>query len=167
MDDGTGAPDRRIGTLPLSEVFGRSGRDFFAALIAGEVPVPPIADTVPMTFREATEGRIVVTARPEARFMNPIGSIHGGYAAVLLDTALGCAVHTTLGAGEAYTSLEIKCSFHRALQPETGEITVTGTVISRGRRAASAEARIEDAQGRLLASGSSTCLIFALPTDAA
>ncbi len=99
--------------------------------------------------------------------MNPIGSIHGGYAAVLLDTALGCAVHTTLGAGEGYTSLEIKCSFHRALQPETGEITVTGTVISRGRRAASAEARIEDAEGRLLASGSSTCLIFALPTDAA
>jgi uncharacterized protein (TIGR00369 family) len=166
MDDGTEAAPH-VGTLPLGEVFGRSGLDFFAAVIAGQAPIPPIADSVPMRFIAASEGRIVVTGRPERRFMNPIGSIHGGYAAVLLDTVLGCAVHTTLGAGEGYTTLEIKCSFHRALQPDTGEITATGTVISRGRRAASSEARIEDARGRLLASGSSTCLIFPLPTDAA
>lgn len=153
---------RTVGTLPIDEVFGQPGLAFFEGVIAGQYPMPPIAAVVPMRPVEATEGRIVFTAKPEARFMNPVGSIHAGYTATLLDTAMACAVHTTMAAGEGYTTLEIKCTLHRALQPDTGEIRVEGTVISRGRRVAASEARLIDGRGRLLASGSSTCMVFPL-----
>lgn len=163
MSDTNPLDGRVVGTVPIEEVFGQSGLAFFEGVIAGRLPMPPIAAVVPMRPVEASAGRIVFAARPENRFMNPVGSIHAGYTATLLDTAMACAVHTTLAAGEAYTTLEIKCTLHRALQPDTGDVRIEGSVTSRGRRVAAAEARLTDARGRLLASGSSTCLVFALP----
>lgn len=156
----TGKP---VGTLPLNEVASMPGLTFFQEAIAGNIPMPPIAAVMPMAPVEAELGRIVFRARPESRFYNPIGSIHGGYAATLLDTALGCAVHTTLEAGEGYTTLEIKVVYHRPITHKSGDLRIEGTVISRGSRVAASEAKLTDEAGNLLASGTTTCLIFPVP----
>src|SRR6266545_630247 len=117
--------------------------------------------TVPL---EIEFGRAALGAVPDERFYNTIGSIHGGYAATLLDTAMGCAVHSTIKAGEGYTSLEIKISYHKRIMPQTGELRIEGRIVSRGARVATAEGRITDAKGELLASGTTTCLIFSVNT---
>jgi len=153
----------QTGTLPIEDVFQLSGVEFFQGMLAGRYPPPPIAGAVPMDFAEVGEGKITLIARPEAKFFNPIGTIHGGYTATILDTALGCAVHSTLKAGEAYTTMEIKVIYHRAVLPELGQLRCEGVVISRGRRAAASEAKLYDSSGRLLASGSSTCMVMPAP----
>lgn len=150
----------QTGVVPTAEVFAVSGLAFFEGMISGKYPPPPIAGTAPMDFVAVEEGRITLIARPEPRFFNPIGSIHGGYAATVLDTALGCAVHSTLQAGEGYTTMEIKIVYHRAIQPELGDLRCEGVVIARGRRSAASEAKLYDSEGRLLASGSSTCMVM-------
>ncbi len=109
---------------------------------------------------ELEAGRVVFEGHPDARVYNPIGSVHGGYAATLLDSALGCAVHSQLGASQAYTTLELKIAYHRALTKDSGTVRAEGKVVSIGRRAAFAEGRLTDGQGRLCASATSTLLIF-------
>jgi len=121
---------------------------------------------IPLAPLEIEFGRAVFRAVPEERFYNAIGSMHGGYAAMLLDTAMGCAVHSTLKAGEGYTSLEIKIAYHKRILPHTGELRIEGRIVSRGARVAAAEGRITDAKGDLLASGTTTCLIFPVKGDA-
>jgi uncharacterized protein (TIGR00369 family) len=106
------------------------------------------------------EGRVVFEGNPDERVYNPLGIVHGGYAATLLDSAVGCAVHTRLPAGQAYTTLELKVAYHRALTKESGPVRAEGVVLTMGRRVAFAEGKLTDAQGRLCASATSTLLIM-------
>jgi uncharacterized protein (TIGR00369 family) len=158
----TGLP---VGTVPLDEVLGQPGLDFLQGIAARRYPMPPMSAVIPVVPLEIEFGRAVFRAIPEERFYNTIGSIHGGYAATLLDTAMGCAVHSTIKAGEGYTSLEIKVAYHKRITPQTGELRVEGRILSRGARVAAAEGRITDAKGELFASGTTTCLIFAVKGD--
>ena len=114
-------------------------------------------------FRIVTleEGRVVFAGTPGRNVYNPIGSVHGGYAATLLDSACGCAVHSRLAAGQGYTTLELKVAYHKAMTERTGEVLAEGRVVALGRRAAFAEATLKDKEGRLLASATSTLLVFA------
>lgn len=121
---------------------------------------PPICDTLKFALVEVDEGRAVFEGVPGHHAYNPIGSVHGGYAATLLDSACGCAVHTRLSAIQAYTTLELKVAYHRALKADTGLVRAEGTVITFGRRAAFAEARLTDASGRLYASATSSLLVM-------
>jgi uncharacterized protein (TIGR00369 family) len=121
---------------------------------------PPIGDSLQFDLHEAEEGRAVFRGIPGLHAYNPIGSVHGGYAATLLDSACGCAVHSMLSATRAYTTLELKVAYHRALTQSTGEIRAEGHVLSMGSRVAFAEAKLVDLQGRLYASATSTLLVF-------
>lgn len=121
---------------------------------------PPIAETLDFDLVEVGDGIAVFAGTPGAKFYNPIGSVHGGYAATLLDSACGCAAHTKLAAGQGYTTLELKVAYHKALTAQTGLVRAEGRILSFGRRAAFAEARIVDAAGKLYASASSTLLIL-------
>jgi uncharacterized protein (TIGR00369 family) len=124
-----------------------------------EIPHAPIAELVGMELVELGEGRATFALDPAERHYNPLGTVHGGIAATLLDSAMGCAVHTTLSEGERYTTLELKVNFVRAITEATGRVVASGSVIHRGGRIATAEARLADGDGRLLAHGTSTCLI--------
>ena len=137
-----------------------TGLEAMHAIVAGELPGPPIAELVGFDLVEVGEGRASFELDPAERHYNPLGTVHGGIAATLLDSAMGCAVHTTLNDGEAYTTLELKVNYVRAITEQTGRIAATGTVIHRGGRVATAEARLTDADERLLAHGTSTCLIM-------
>jgi len=122
---------------------------------------PPIGDTLDFALTEVGEGRAVFEGVPGSRAYNPLGVVHGGYAATLLDSACGCAVHASLTADQAYTTLELKIQYHRPITAETGRVRAEGKVTTLGRRVGFAEARLIDANGRLYASASSTLLIFA------
>lgn len=141
---------------------GMAGIDFLRAMAAGEIPPPPIARMMGFGVREIEEGRVVFTMVPAEYHYNPIGMVHGGVFGTLLDTAMGCAVMSTLPAGQGYTTLEYKVNLTRALTVETGEVACEGRIVTRGRQTAVAEARILDAQGRVCAHATTTCLIFAV-----
>jgi uncharacterized protein (TIGR00369 family) len=139
-----------------------TGLEFLRAIASGELPGAPIAELLGFAPVEAEEGRVVFAAVPEDRHYNPIGTVHGGLAATLLDSAMGCAVHSTLPAGVGYTTLELKVNFTRPITSQTGRILCEGTVVHRGGRVATAEGRVfAEADGRLLAHGTTTCLILA------
>jgi uncharacterized protein (TIGR00369 family) len=121
---------------------------------------PPIGKTLGINLIEVSEGRAVFEATPGTHVYNPLGMVHGGYAATLLDSACGCAVHASLNGQQAYTSLELKVAYHRPLTSTTGPVRAEGKVVSIGKRVAFAEARIIDAGGRLYASATSTLLVF-------
>jgi uncharacterized protein (TIGR00369 family) len=141
-----------------------SGLEFFRAMMAGEVPPPPIMHLVGMeTFETAEEGRVVVTLVPQEFHYNPLGSVHGGVIATLLDTAAGCSVHTTLPAGVGYTSLDLTTKFLRPVTVDSGRLRCEGTVLSRGRRTALAQAQLTDERGALVAHATSSCLLFDMP----
>ena len=138
-----------------------SGLDFMRRIGAGDIPPPPIAVTLNLGMVSVDHGRAVFEGRPGAEHYNPIGVVHGGYAAILLDSALGCAVHTTLDAGEAYTTLTLETKFVRPITGDTGLVQAAADVIHRGRRQATAEAKlIAVDSGKLLAHATSTCLVF-------
>ena len=138
-----------------------TGMEYMEAIVAGAMPPPPIAVTMRMRPIELGEGKAVFEGEPGEEHYNPIGVVHGGYAATLLDSALGCAVHTTLPAGVGYTSLGLEAKYVRPITRDTGRVLCEGTVVHRGRRQATAEARLtaEDS-GKLLATGTSTLMIF-------
>ena len=121
---------------------------------------PGIAVSLDFELVEVGEGHAVFAGTPGEHAYNPIGMVHGGYAATLLDSACGCAVHSRLSASQAYTTLELKVAYHKAITVSTGRVRATGAVLSLGRRVAFAEARLEDAQGVLLASATSTLLVI-------
>ena len=139
-----------------------SGRDFLRGILNGTLPPPPIMITLGYRPVEFETGRVVLRADLDGRAYNPIGVIHGGFAATLLDTATGCAVHSTLPAGTGYTTIELKVNYLRPLVAELREVTAIGKVISSGRRTALATAEITDKDGKMIAYASSTCLIFEL-----
>jgi uncharacterized protein (TIGR00369 family) len=131
------------------------------AIESGALPAPPISELMGFRLVEAELGRAVFEMTPGPQHYNPIGSVHGGIALTLLDSAMGCAVHTLLEAGVGYTTLEVKTNFVRPITADTGAIRCEGTVLHRGSRVATAEGRLTDPAGKLLAHGSTTCLIFA------
>jgi uncharacterized protein (TIGR00369 family) len=140
---------------------GLSGLEYVRRIAGGEIPPPPIAVTLNMSIASVEHGRAVFEGAPGEEHYNPIGVVHGGYAATLLDSALGCAVHTTLAAGEAYTTLTLETKFVRAITRETGRVRATAEVVHRGRRQATAEARLTDVEtGKLLAHATSTCMVM-------
>ena len=136
-----------------------SGLEQLRALMRGGRR-PPIAETLDFDLVEVEEGRAVFAAVPGISAYNPIGSVHGGYAATLLDSACGCAVHSRLSATQAYTTLELKVAYHRGMTHETGLVKAVGTVMSIGRRVAFAQATLQDEAGLLYASATSTLLVF-------
>jgi uncharacterized protein (TIGR00369 family) len=138
-----------------------AGLDYMRALTVGELPPAPIAVVMNMRPVELAEGRVVFAGEPGEEHYNPIGIVHGGYAATILDSVLGCAVHTTLPVGVGYTSLGLEVKYLRPISRDTGRVLCEGVVVHRGRRQATAEARLtaEDS-GKLLATGTSTLMIL-------
>jgi uncharacterized protein (TIGR00369 family) len=137
-----------------------SGLELFQALMAGTIAPPPITQLLDMRIEEVSEGCVVFSLQPAEYHYNPIGVVHGGVAATLLDSAMGCAVHSTLPAGTGYTTLEIKVNYLRPMTKDTGRVYSEGKVIYAGGRTATAEARLTDASGKLYAHATTTCIIF-------
>jgi uncharacterized protein (TIGR00369 family) len=148
------------GTISPDKRKEMSGLEFVRGLVEGTSPLNTIARTLGYDVTEAASGRVVVTAEPNDTHLNPAGTVHGGLAATLLDSCMGLAIESTLEKGVNQTTLEFKISLVRSMTPETGLIAAEGTVLSRGRRVGTAEGRITDSKGRLLAHGTTTCLIF-------
>jgi uncharacterized protein (TIGR00369 family) len=137
-----------------------AGRSFLEAIVSGELPPPPVATLIGMGIDTIEEGRVVFTLDPAEFHYNPIGSVHGGVISTLCDSAMGCAVQSTLPAGAGYTTVELKVNFLRALTVASGPVRCEGQVIHAGARLATAEARVLDATGRLYAHATTTCMIF-------
>jgi len=151
---------RTYGTLSAAAQNQISGLEFVQGLVDGTLPLNTMAETLGYDVAEVGAGRVIVTAMPNGAHLNPSGTVHGGYAATLLDSCMGLAIRSTLDKGIGSTTLEFKISLQRPITPETGLITAEGVVLSRGRRIGTAEGRITDGEGRLLAHGTTTCLIF-------
>jgi uncharacterized protein (TIGR00369 family) len=145
----------QVGRLP--------GLELLEAVRDGRLPAPPIASTLGFELDLVEEGRAVFVIEPAEHHYNPLGSVHGGVYATLLDSAAACAIHSTLPAGVGYTSIDLNVKFVRGMTARTGRATCEGRVLSRGRRLALAEANLTDDRGRLLATATSSCLIFDLP----
>ena len=139
---------------------GLSGLEFLQKIVSGELPRPPISALMNFGLAEVSEGRAVFTVEPAEYHYNPIGVVHGGLAATLLDSAMGCAVHSKLPAGAGYTTLEVKVNYVRPLTAETGAVRCEAEVIHVGGRTATAEGKVLDAAGRLYAHATTTCIIF-------
>ena len=137
-----------------------AGADYLAGIGEGTIPPPPIASTLGFGPLRVVDGAVVLELEPQSFHDNPIGSMHGGVIATMLDTVAGCAVHATLPAGVGYTSLDLSVRFIRAVRPGTGTVTATGRVVHRGSRTAVAEASVLDGSGRLIATATSTCLVM-------
>jgi uncharacterized protein (TIGR00369 family) len=162
----TSTPNVEYGVTPSHIVASMPGIDFVRAMVAGRLPAPPIMQTIEPFDYVADPGIITFHSIPGFRHYNPIGSVHGSYAAALLDSAMGLAVHSMLPAGTGYTTLEFKISFIRGMTKDTGPVKSEGRTLSVGRRAATAEGRITDSKGRLLAHATTTCLVFEIPAEA-
>jgi uncharacterized protein (TIGR00369 family) len=140
---------------------GMTGLEFIQAIFSGKLPAPPITATMGFTGADAQEGKVSFYGEAGEHLYNPIGVVHGGFAMTLLDSAMGCAVHTTLAAGEAYTTLETKVNFVRPITLETGRLRCDAAVVHRGGKVATAEGRlIAEVTSKLLAHGTTTCLVF-------
>jgi uncharacterized protein (TIGR00369 family) len=149
-----------LGTIPHEDIQKYTGLELLQRIVDGKYPVPPISFQLSFTLTEVAEGRAVFRGMPSERYLNPLGSVHGGWAATLLDSALGCAVQSMLDKGEGYTTAEFKVNLTRPITPKTGEVVCEGKVIHKGRTLAVSEATLKDAQGKLLAFGTETCSIF-------
>ena len=150
----------KYGTVSAEQRKEMTGLEFVQGLANGTLPHNTMAGTLGYRIVEAEKGRVVVTAEPKNTHLNPQGTVHGGLAATMLDSCMGLAVQTLLDKGVGSTTLEFKVSFVRPITPETGVIRAEGTVVSPGRRVGTAEGRVTDAKGRLLAHGTTTCLIL-------
>jgi uncharacterized protein (TIGR00369 family) len=153
-------PSKTYGTVSAEQRMEMTGLEFVQGLVDGTLPLNTIARTLGYDITEAESGRVVVTAEPGEDLLNPAGTVHGGFSATLLDSCMGLALQTTLEKGLAQTTLEFKISLVRPITPHTGPIRAEGVVLQRGRRVGTAEGRITDANGKLLAHGTTTCLVF-------
>jgi uncharacterized protein (TIGR00369 family) len=151
---------KTYGTVSAERQTAMSGLEFVQGLVDGTLPLNTIAQTLGYDVIEAEDGRVVVAMEPSGIHLNPAGTVHGGLTATLLDSCMGLAVQSTLEKGVGQTTLEFKISLVRPITPETGEIRAEGVVLNRGRRIGTAEGRVTDRKGRLLAHGTTTCLIF-------
>lgn len=158
--------DRPAGTsipldlIPMETVKSLSGLMLLQGIIEGRFPAPPMAELLGFALASVAPGEAVFHGTPDRRHYNPLGTVHGGYAATLLDSALGCAVHSTLEPGEIYTTMEFKVHLVRAMTEESGQVLAKGAVVHRGRKSATAEAKLVGGSGRLYAHGTTTCMIL-------
>lgn len=149
-----------IGTLPLDVVARDGGLKVMRAMLAGDLPAPSMSQTLKFGLTEVEEGRVVFKGLPTADHLNPLGTVHGGWTATIMDSALGCAVFSVVQPGEAYTTVEFKVNLVRPVLPGMGEVFCEGRIVHRGRTIATAEAWLRDGAGKLLAHGTETCAIF-------
>jgi uncharacterized protein (TIGR00369 family) len=145
------------------QIAGKTGLEIMQALLQGEIPYAAIAKTLDFTLISIGPGTAVFQGTPLARHLNPLGTIHGGWFATLLDSALGCAVHTMMPAGRGYTTAELGVNLVKALTPKVQRVRAEGKVIHCGRQLATAEARLVGADGTLYAHATTTCLVFEIP----
>ncbi|MET2827657.1 PaaI family thioesterase [Mesorhizobium shangrilense] len=149
-----------LGTIPHRDILQYTGIELLQRIIDNQYPAPPISFQLNFAITEVSQGRAVFRGMPNERHLNPLGGVHGGWAATLLDSALGCSVQTLLEKGEAYATAEFKVNLTRPITPGTGEVVCEGKVIHKGRTLAVSEATLKDASGKLLAFGTETCSIF-------
>ena len=147
-------------SVPVEQLSTMSGMQIFEAIFAGKLPPPPICETLDFIPVHMEHGTAIFQGKPLFRHYNPLGSVHGGWYCTLLDSAVGCAVHTTLSAGKGYTTLEIKVNMLRPLTSAVPLVRADGNVIHSGRQVATAEGHIYDADGKVFAHATTTCLIF-------
>ena len=152
------------GLARMEQLAGKTGREILEAMMSGELPYPPMNETMNMALLEVDNGRAVFQGIPLPQHYNPLGTVHGGWFATLLDSALGCAVQATLPAGRSYTTAELSVNIVRPASHKTGPLRAVGRVIHGGRQIATAEARIEDEKGKLYAHATTTCFVFDVPT---
>jgi len=150
----------RYGLAKPGEVHGLSGLDILQGMIEGRLPAPPICQGLSFRLTEVADGRAVFTGETGAHLLNPLGGVHGGWALTLVDSATGCATFSTLPAGVGYTTVETKANFVRPILADTGLVRCEALVLARGRQIITAEAKITDAAGKLLAHGASTMLVL-------
>lgn len=141
------------------------GREYLGAILEGRLPTPPIAALLGFSLRELGDGFAAFTLEPGEHLYNPLGVVHGGVAATLLDSVMACAIHTTLPKGRSCTTLEIKVNLVRAITEAAGTLRAEGSILHGGRQVATAEGRLVDAAGRLCAHGTTTCLVFDIPEE--
>ncbi|AOO81101.1 PaaI family thioesterase [Bosea vaviloviae] len=151
---------RKFGVVTRDVLLAEDGLGFLRGIVEGRHPGPPIAEAMDLDLVEVEEGRVVFVGKPSARFFNPLGTIHGGWTATILDSAMACAAHTTLKAGEGYTTLEMKLNYVRPVMPDSGTVRCEGKLIHRGGSVITSEGRLTDARGKLLAHGSETCMVL-------
>jgi uncharacterized protein (TIGR00369 family) len=151
---------KRYGVVSIEEQTVLSGLEFVQGLVSGSLPLNSMARTLGYDVVEASPGKVVVTALPNGDQLNPAGTVHGGLAATLLDSCMGLAIWSATDKGFGSTTLEFKISFVRPIMPDAGQIRAEGIVLTMGRRIGTAEGRLTDKAGRLLAHGTTTCLIF-------
>lgn len=149
------------GVIPLESARAMSGLQAMQAILAGKHPQAPICQPAHFLLHEVAEGLAVFVGEPMADFYNPLGTVHGGWIATLLDSCMSCAVHTSLKVGQAYTTLELKVNFVRAITEKTGSMRAEGRVIHMGSRTGTAEGKLLDVSGKLYAHGTVTCLVLA------
>jgi len=162
MDKAQEMKDRglKIGLVDPGRVAGMSGFDMVIGMGSGELPLPPMAEVLPVFPEDCTPGRAVFRAWPEQRFYNPMGSVHGGWSMTMLDTAMGVAAHSTLKQGERYASLDTAVRFVRPIFEKTGALRIIGEVVSRGRTVITVEGRIENEDGKIFSHGTSSCMVM-------
>ena len=148
------------GVVPMDQIMARSGLEFLTDMVEGKLPQAPMCATLGFHLAEASDGYARFDGVPEFRHYNPIGTVHGGFAATLLDSALGCAIFTTLAKGEAWTTLELKLNLVRPINKDTGTVRAEGRIIHRGRTVATAEGTVKDKAGKLYAHATTTCMVF-------
>jgi uncharacterized protein (TIGR00369 family) len=153
--------------LPRESIAGLTGKETLARVMRGELPAPPFAPTTLIDLAEVDEGRVVFTGRPDFAFLNPMGTVHGGWIATILDSAMGCAVHSTLKPGQLYTTTSMTINYVRALAADAGEVRCEAVAVHSGSRMATSEGRLVDSKGRLIAHGSETCMILDAGTNTA
>lgn len=151
------------GITSPEQLASRSGMELFDGIFAGEFPPAPIGDTLDFVAIDIKPGAVIFQGRPNRKHYNPLGTVHGGWFATLLDTAVGCAIHSTLPAGKGFTTLELKVNMTRALTDRVPLIRAEGSLIHAGRQVATAEGRIVGPDGKLYAHATTTCLIFDHP----
>ncbi|MBY0613540.1 MAG: PaaI family thioesterase [Beijerinckiaceae bacterium] len=156
------SPAQPSGVLLLDDLKSAPGLALLQRIVDGSLPQPPIGRLMSFDLIEAEHGRVLFKGSPGAPHYNPIGSVHGGYAATILDSCMGCAVHSTLPQGVGYTTLEIKINYIRAMTTATGPVFAEGRIIHSGKRSATSEGHLRDADGKLIAHGTTTCFVFNL-----
>jgi uncharacterized protein (TIGR00369 family) len=154
------------GVAKPEQLAGRSGLEMMLAMLAGELPYPPIAQTLDFALVEVEPGKAIFQGTPRRGHLNPLGTVHGGWYATLLDSAVGCAVHTMMPPGRGYTTAELGVNIVRAAHPDREPLRAIGQVLHVGKQLATAEGRIVDAHGKLYAHATTTCLVFEVPPRA-
>ncbi|MBS0547308.1 MAG: PaaI family thioesterase [Proteobacteria bacterium] len=153
-------PAAGFGVVSIEQARALDGLALMTGVMNGTYPAPPITQALGFWMDEVEAGRVVFAYEPKFDHYNPLGSVHGGIAATLLDSVMGCCIHTMLKAGTGYTTVEIKVNYVRAMTDKTGPVRAEGKVINVGSRIATSEGRLVDSKGKLLAHGTTTCLVF-------